>query len=136
MWEFPRGNTFGATAFTSYGAFWLSYATILLPGSGILAAFTDVAELQSSLGIYLMAWFMITFFLFLGSLKKNIGLVVLFACLDITFLLLGIAEFTASVPLTKAGGALGVITALVAFYVGFADLVAADGVKLPLGPLN
>ena len=50
-------------AFTSYGAFWMSYATILLPGSGVLAAFTNAAELESALGIYLIAWFMVTFFL-------------------------------------------------------------------------
>jgi len=136
MWEFPRGNVFGATAFTSYGAFWMSYATILIPGSGVLAAYTSVHDLQSALGIYLMAWFMVTFFLFLASFKKNVGLLVLFAFLDITFLLLGIATFIASVPLTKAGGAVGVLTALVAFYVGFVDLMAADGVQLPIGPLN
>jgi uncharacterized protein len=41
----------------------MSYATILIPGSGILAAFTDVKELNSALGIYLIAWFMVTFFL-------------------------------------------------------------------------
>ena len=50
-------------AFTSYGAFWMSYATILLPGSGIISAFTDPTELNSALGIYLIAWFMVTFFL-------------------------------------------------------------------------
>jgi len=136
MWEFPKGNAFGATAFTSYGAFWMSYATILLPGSGVLAAFTDGAELSSALGIYLMAWFMVTFLLLIVSLRKNVGLVVLFACLTITFLLLGIGVFTASEPVTKSGGALGVVTAFVAYYVGLADLLAADNVHLPLGKLN
>jgi len=136
MWEFPNGNAFGATAFTSYGAFWMSYATILLPGSGVISAFTDPTELNSALGIYLMAWFMVTFLLLIVSLRKNVGLVVLFACLTITFLLLGIGTFTASLPVTKSGGALGVITAFVAYYVGLADLLAADKVHLPLGKLN
>ncbi|TFK65957.1 hypothetical protein BDN72DRAFT_173356 [Pluteus cervinus] len=64
MWEFPRGNVFGGTAFTSYGAFWMSYATILIPGSGIVAAYTDApGELSSALGIYLITWMLVTFFL-------------------------------------------------------------------------
>jgi len=136
MWEFPKGNAFGATAFTSYGAFWMSYATILLPGSGVLAAFTDPTELSSALGIYLMAWFMVTFLLLIVSLRKNVGLVVLFSCLTITFLLLAIGIFTASLAVTKSGGALGVVTAFVAYYVGLAELLSADNVHLPLGKLN
>jgi hypothetical protein len=141
MWEFPRGNVFGGTAFTSYGAFWMSYATILIPGSGVLSAFTDPTELSSALGIYLIAWFMLTFLLLIGSLKKNMGLVVLFTSLSITFLLLAVAQFTVSSKsvaqaLTKAGGAMGAITAFVAYYVGLADLLVADGVALPLGKLN
>jgi len=136
MWEFPRGNAFGATAFTSYGAFWMSYATILLPGSGVLAAFTDPAELDSALGIYLIAWFMVTFILLIVSLRKNVGLVLLFASLAITFLLLSIGSFSASLSVTKAGGALGVLTAFTAYYIGLADLLAADNVHLPLGKLN
>jgi hypothetical protein len=136
MWEFPKGNAFGATAFTSYGAFWMSYATILLPGSGVLAAFTDPTELSSALGIYLMAWFMVTFLLLIVSLRKNVGLVVLFSCLTITFLLLAIGIFTTSLAVTKSGGALGVVTAFVAYYVGLAELLSADNVHLPLGKLN
>jgi uncharacterized protein len=82
MWEFPRGNTFGATgnafplfvyfiapnlfsfpyfaALSSYGAFWMSYATILIPSSGILSAYVDPQELQNAIGIYLITWFMVT----------------------------------------------------------------------------
>jgi succinate-acetate transporter protein len=85
MWEFPRGNTFGATgaygslfpgylgnslrqlshllAFTSYGAFWMSFATILIPGSGVAAAYTNTNEFHNALGIYLMTWFIVTFLL-------------------------------------------------------------------------
>jgi succinate-acetate transporter protein len=78
MWEFPRGNVFGATgapvsllslpphrplaAFSSYGAFWMSYATIFIPSSGVLAAYSDPDELASALGIYLVAWLMVTLF--------------------------------------------------------------------------
>jgi hypothetical protein len=58
--QFACGNTFGATAFTAYGAFWISYATIQWPSSGILSASWAPGELESSLGIYLMAWFVFT----------------------------------------------------------------------------
>jgi len=136
MWEFPNNNTFGALAFTSYGAFWLSYATILIPGSGVLSAFSSPSELDSAIGIYLITWFIVTFFLFLASFKKNVGLVVLFAILAVTFLLLAAGKFTGSVGSTKAGGAVGAVTAFVAYYIGFAELVAADGIELPLGKLG
>jgi succinate-acetate transporter protein len=136
MWEFPRGNVFGATAFTSYGAFWMSYATILIPSSGVLSTFTDVKELRSALGIYLITWFMVTFFLLIGALRKNVGLVVLFAFLATTFLILAVGEFTALEAVTKAGGALGVVTAFVAYYVGLSDLLAADNVLLPVGKFD
>jgi len=136
MWDFPRGNVFGATAFTSYGAFWMSYATILIPGSGVLAAYADnVSELESALGIYLIAWFILTFLLLVASFRKNVGLVALFACLTVTFLLLAVGAFTGKVGVSKAGGATGAVTAFIAYYVGLADLLAADGITLPLGKL-
>ncbi len=50
-------------AFTSYGGFWLSFALLYIPGSGILTAYTDSAELDSALGIYLITWFVVTFLL-------------------------------------------------------------------------
>jgi len=136
MWEFATGNTFGATAFASYGAFWMSYATILIPASGILSAYTNADELASALGIYLIVWFILTFLLFIASLRKNIGLVVLFGFLTITFLVLAVGFFTDSLGTTKAGGALGAITAFVAYYVGLCELLASDGIDLPLGKLG
>jgi hypothetical protein len=139
MWEFPRGNVFGGTAFTSYGAFWMSYATILIPGSGILAAYNDPTnpdELASGLGIFLLSWMMVTFFFFIAALRKNVGFIVLFAFLTITFALLAAAEFSGKVSVAKAGGATGVITAFVAYYVGLSELLASEDmavVRLPLG---
>jgi len=136
MWEFPKGNVFGATAFTSYGAFWMSYATILIPGSGVLAAYTNPDELDSALGIYLITWFMVTFFLLMGAFKKHVAMVVLFALLSTTFLLLAANSFTGKVILARAGGGVGVATAFVAYYIGLSDLLAADGIHLPVGKFN
>jgi len=136
MWEFPRGNVFGATAFSSYGAFWMSYATILIPGSGIVAAFDSPDELASGLGIFLVAWTLVTFFLLIAALRKNIGFIALFLFLTITFALLAGGEFTGSLTVTKAGGVLGVITAFIAYYVGLSELLTAEDMavaRLPLG---
>jgi len=137
MWEFPRNNTFGATAFTSYGAFWMSFATIFIPGSGILTAYTDATELEHALGIYLFSWFIVTFLFFLVSLRKSVAFIALFGCLSITFLLLAVGKFVLTQPnVSKAGGAMGIVTAFIAYYIGFADLLAAEKaaiVGLPLG---
>ncbi|THU94371.1 Gpr1 family protein [Dendrothele bispora CBS 962.96] len=136
MWEFPKGNTFGATAFTSYGAFWLSYATILIPGSGIGAAYgTETEELDNAIGIYLMTWMTVTFLLFIVSLRKSASFIGLFGFLTLTFMCLGAGEFTGNANLGKAGGALGIITALIAYYIGLSEMLAAERaavVQLPL----
>ncbi|KAA1476304.1 Gpr1 family protein [Dentipellis sp. KUC8613] len=136
MWEFAAGNTFGATAFTSYGAFWGSYATILIPGSGIGAAYEAATTEQepSALGIYLITWMIVTFFFLIAALRKNIAFVALFFFLTITFLLLGAAEFTGHLSVQKAGGVVGVITAFIAYYAGMCELLGPqDAFTLPLG---
>jgi len=128
MWEFACANTFGATAFSMYGAFWLSYGTILIPGSGIIAAYTSADELNSALGIYLEMWFVVTFLFFIASLRRSVGMIALFFFLFLTFMLLGISKLVpgTSAATNKAGGALGIITALVAFYVGTAQLLIRE----------
>jgi uncharacterized protein len=52
MWEFAVGNNFGALAFSSYGAFWISFATIFIPWFNIAAAYTDESEFFNALGHY------------------------------------------------------------------------------------
>jgi len=137
MWEFPRGNTFAATAFSSYGAFWISYAAILLPGTGIAASYDPTTnEFASAIGIYLLSWFIITFMFFIAALRKSVAFIALFLFLFITFLLLGAGSFTANLSVTKAGGGVGIATALVAFYIGLSMLLASEAksiVTLPLG---
>jgi len=137
MWEFAVGNTFGATAFTSYGAFWLSFATLLIPGSGVAAAYaasTNPAQEVDAIAIYLITWMVVTFLFFIGSLRKSIGLTVLFFCLTITFLLLAVADFSKNDTIGKTGGGLGVVTALVAYYCGLSELLTDDDIfTIPLG---
>jgi succinate-acetate transporter protein len=59
MWEFAAGNTFGATAFSSYGGFWISFALILIPGTGVIESLGSDAD--SALALYLSTWFIFTF---------------------------------------------------------------------------
>ncbi|KAI0638769.1 FUN34 transmembrane protein [Trametes polyzona] len=141
MWAFATANTFGGTAFTMYGGFWMSFATIFIPGSGVTAAYGEnVAELDSALGIYLFTWMIVTALLFVATLRRNMGLVVLFFFLTITFALLGAGKFSTAhaVTLDKAGGAFGIITAMIAFYVGTAEMLSdprSSWFVLPLGQI-
>ncbi|KAH9970669.1 Gpr1 family protein [Russula compacta] len=137
MWEFATGNTFGATAFSSFGAFWLSFATLLIPGSGVAAAYAaspDPAQEVDAIAIYLMTWGVVTFLFFLAVLRKSVGLTVLFFCLTVTFVVLAIADFQKNDNIGKVGGGIGVVTALVAYYCGLAELLTDDDAfTLPLG---
>ncbi|KAH9961849.1 Gpr1 family protein [Lactifluus volemus] len=137
MWEFATGNTFGASAFTSFGAFWLSFATLLIPASGVGEAYKgsdNPAQEVDAIAIYLTAWMVVTFLFFLASLRKSIALSVLFFSLTSTFMVLAIADFQKSDGIGKAGGFFGIITALIAYYCGLGELLGPDDLfTLPLG---
>jgi len=143
MWEFRCGNTFGATAFSSYGGFWLSFASIFIPGLGVLDAYATLPtdELLNALGIYLFGWFIFTFILFLATLKTSVGLTSLFGFLSITFLLLATAKFAHLSPgnnVDKAGGVFGLITAFIAWYNAMSTLIHKENsyVAFPVGKFN
>ena len=136
MWEFRRNNTFGATAFTSYGAFWLSYAAILIPGTGILAAITPA--LRQALGVYLLGWTIFTGLMFIGTFRLNGALIAVFGLLFLTFLLLTIGELGASTGAHQIGGYLGVLTAIAAWYTALAGVLASirSPLQLPVFPMG
>jgi len=136
MWEFVTGNTFGATAFTSYGAFWLSFATLFVPDSGIADAYKTAAPNMedNAIGIYLLSWMIVTFLFFIGSLRKSIGLSALFFFLTITFLVLAVGALNQKVNITKIGGYFGIITALIAYYCGLAEMLTPNDIfTIPTG---
>lgn len=136
MWEFATGNTFGATAFTSYGAFWLSFATLFIPDSGIGAAYAAATPgmEDNAIGIYLLAWMVVTFLFLIGALRKSVGLTALFFFLTLTFMVLAIGNLMKKDNLGKAGGYLGIVTALIAYYCGLAELLTPDDLfTLPTG---
>ena len=138
MWEFKTGNTFGATAFSSFGAFWLSFAAILIPGTGIAAALVSAHVLDTALGVYLLGWTIFTAIMFLGTLRSNIALMAVFAFLTLTFLSLTIGNLAGTSAFIVLGGYLGIITALVAWYTGLAGLLSSSrsAFSLPVGPIG
>src|SRR2546421_3362117 len=136
MWEFKRNNTFGATAFTSYGAFWLSYAAILIPGTGILAAITPA--LHQALGVYLLGWTIFTGLMFIGTFRLNGALMAGFGLLFFTFLLLTIGGLGSGTGAHQIGGYLGVLTAIAAWYTALAGVLASirSPLQLPVFPMG
>ena len=136
MWEFKAGNTFGATAFTSYGAFWLSLGIVFVPGSGILDKVTGIpaADLHPALGFFLLGWTIFTLVMFIGTLRTNAALIALFGLLFLTFLFLTLGEFGAGTH--ALGGYLGILTALVAWYTALAGVLSSSKsvFTLPVGP--
>ncbi|HEV8191629.1 MAG TPA: acetate uptake transporter [Ktedonobacterales bacterium] len=138
MWEFRNGNTFGATAFTTYGAFWLSYAALLIPGFGIGVG-TAAGPSGSAVGTYLLAWTIITFLLLLGALPQTAALTAVFALLFLTFLFLTIGAYGNNTNITHIGGWLGILTAIVAWYTALAGIlrsVSKGAIALPVYPMS
>ncbi|KNZ80497.1 Ammonia transport outward protein 2 [Termitomyces sp. J132] len=138
MWEFPRGNVFGATVLTMYGAFWMSYATIFIPGSGVMLAFSDETEFNNAFGMYLIVWLILTLLFIPPVVRRNMAFTILLSTLAVTLIMLSGAEFTGSPRLTKAGGVFGIMTGLIAFYIAESELLASEAraiVRLPLGEL-
>jgi succinate-acetate transporter protein len=146
MWEFAAGNTFGATVFTSYGAFWLAFSALYIPWFGVIDAYeaapAHTKNIDPALGIFLLAWAMFTFFVWFGTFKSNIALCTLFFFLTLTFLLLSISEFKRDNLIgnrvKRAGGFIGILTGLIAWYIGLASLLTPDisFIVLPLGDLS
>lgn len=134
------GNTFGATALSSYGGFWISFAIILTPGGfGIQAAYATVDastgkatglgvnDFTNAFGLFLMGWFIFTTVLLLCTLRSTVAFFFLFFFLDMAFLLLGLGYLYAidGAPRTsiiKGGGYFGLFAAFMAWYNALAGI--------------
>ncbi|HUZ19876.1 MAG TPA: acetate uptake transporter [Acidimicrobiales bacterium] len=139
MWEIRNRNTFGGLAFTSYGAFWISFYVLVkwwLPGLASGAAIDD------AVGFYLIMWGIFTLYMFVASLKTNIAVMLVFFFLTVTFFLLAGAQFGGNVhgyhTVQEVGGYVGLVTGILAWYASFAGVTNATWrrVVLPVGPLN
>jgi succinate-acetate transporter protein len=127
--EFKKGNTFGVTAFTSYGLFWMSFVGLL-----VLPAFTGFAGPDdTALGSYLFMWGLFTMLMFIGTLKKNFMLSVIFGTLFVLFYLLAL-EHWGYISGTWIGVE-GIICGLSAVYLAMAEVIndSFGRTVLPIG---
>lgn len=134
MWEFRNRNTFGALAFTSYGAFWMSFAAyvkFVVPGLPTSTAYQ--AE-----GLFLLVWAIFTGYMLIASLRVSVAVVAVFLTLFVTYVLLCIGVLNQQTSIVHAGGWLGLITAVTAWYASFAGVTNATFGKqvIPTIPLK
>jgi hypothetical protein len=135
MWEFVRKNTFGATAFASYGAFWISYyvfVQVIAPG------IKPASNLPVATGVFLLCWTIFTFYMTIASFRVSGAVATVFVLLLATFILLTIGAFDSMATVTKAGGWVGVATAAAAWYAATAGVVNETFKKaiVPVLPLS
>jgi succinate-acetate transporter protein len=129
--EFPRGNTFGLTAFTAYGAFWISLVFLLvLPKLGLVPAATGPA-----MGAYLALWGVFSLFLFFGTLHGSRVLQFVFLSLIVLFSLLTLGEWTGNPVVTRIAGYEGLLCGASALYLAMAEVLEAQfgHAVLPVG---
>ena len=135
--EMISGNTFGATVFPSYGAFNLAYAMIYIPGSGILAAYTDkttgllTPEFSQALAIWLWAWFILTVIFTVAAMRSSWILFADLAVLSVELLLLAAGYMTNRSDLLTAGNSFGFVVAFLScerpLWMKSGDFYIADG---------
>ena len=142
MWEFRNRNVFGATAFSTYGGFWmaLGFFVTLVVLSKTAAAAIQGPELLNGLAWFLLAFSIFNFYMLISSLRTTVAVFMVFLTLQVTECLLTAGFFTeahgGSAWLTHAGGWAGIVTAAVAWYASAAGVMngMAEGrVVLPVG---
>jgi uncharacterized protein len=133
MWEFRKANTFGALAFSSYGAFWLAFAAFVkfvAPGLG--------SNATGATGLFLIGWTIFTAYMTVAAIRTSVAVLAVFVALTITFLLLSIGTCAGVALFGELGGYLGLITAALAWYASFAGVTNATFQRtvLPVRPLG
>jgi succinate-acetate transporter protein len=133
MWEFRTGNTFGAVAFCSFGAFWISFWAL-----NVFYAKQIGGNAGHAVGVYLWAWAIFTVYMTVAALRVSAAVLLVFVLLSITFVLLAIGASGAHLTVTHWGGYLGLATAAAAWYASFAAVVNSTFGRtvLPVIPLG
>ena len=129
--EFKKGNTFGTTAFTSYGLFWISLVALLIfPKMG----WSDATP-AGFMAWYLFLWGLFTFFMWLATFGTNRALQLVFFSLTILFWLLAIRDWTGSIIIGKIAGWEGIVCGFSAIYLAMAQVLNESRGKtvLPIG---
>src|SRR5437764_10329511 len=98
MWEFRNNNTFGATAFSSFGAFWISFFVL----EQFHAKEIPATHLGKAVGLYLIAWGIFTAYMWIASFRVSVAVMIVFLLLTVTFVLLGIGNAGGHTSIVKA----------------------------------
>jgi uncharacterized protein len=136
--EWKKGNSFATLAFTSYGLFWLLLvALILLPKLSFIDGGANLASSEFAMGWFFLFWGFFTFLMFIGTLRINRALQVVFLGLAILFFLLAARDWTGSALVAKITGLEGVFVGLSAIYTSIAQIwnELYGRVVLPIGPV-
>jgi succinate-acetate transporter protein len=133
MWEFRNGNTFGAVAFSSFGAFWISFWALQ-----VFYAKQIGGNAGHAVGVYLWAWAIFTAYMAVAALRVSAAVLLVFVLLTATFVLLAIGADGNDVGVTEWGGFVGLATAAAAWYASFAAVVNSTFGRtvLPVFPLT
>ncbi|MGH2833758.1 MAG: acetate uptake transporter [Solirubrobacteraceae bacterium] len=133
LWEFRTGNTFGAVAFCSYGAFWISFWAL-----NVFYAKQIGGNAGHAVGLYLWSWAIFTAYMTIAALRTNGAVLLVFALLTATYILLAIGAVGDHATVTHWGGYLGIATAVAAWYASFAAVVNSTfgRVIAPMVPLQ
>ena len=133
MWEFRTGNTFGAVAFSSFGAFWISFWAL-----EVFYAKSIGGDVGHAVGLYLWAWAIFTAYMTIAALRVNGAVLLVFVLLTATFILLAIGAVGAHTTVTHWGGYIGLATAAAAWYASFAAVTNSTFGRtvLPVVPLG
>jgi succinate-acetate transporter protein len=133
MWEFKAGNTFGATAFSTYGAFWASLATFIVL---VLGGKVPAGDIDNDLGWFVLSFAIFNTYMLFWSARVNMSVFLVFLTLEITEIILLIGYFNSgNKGIIQLGGYLGIITAIVAWY-GSAAVVANSMRAKPILPVG
>ncbi len=130
--EVKAGNTFGMTAFLSYGAFWWWFALLLIfAHTGVI----DLKDAGATVGVTLLLWGVFTLYMWIGTFKLPRILFLIFLTLWITFFLLAIGAIAGMSGVSRAGGWMGLVCGLLAMYGSFGIVTNATHGKtvVPLG---
>jgi uncharacterized protein len=132
MWEFRTGNTFGAVAFCSFGGFWISFWAL-----NVFYAKQIGGNAGHAVGVYLWAWAIFTAYMTIAAMRTSGAVLLVFALLTVTFVLLAIGAVGPHADVTHWGGYLGLATAAAAWYASFAAVTNSTFGRtvLPVIPL-
>lgn len=132
--EWKKNNTFGTTAFTSYGLFWLSFVGLLIMPKMGLGEAADKAGIIA----YLVMWGIFTSLMFIGTLRATRALQFVFGSLALLFFLLAIGDATENAAIKTFTGFEGIVCGLSAIYTAIAQVLNEQfgRVVLPIGPVG